>query len=475
MTKVITYSSDINQLNAALSPSAPLPSSYFFNFGPYTPTNPGILPPDTNYSHSSYPLTNTAFLNAIKMWENYVDVDFQSGTSANQINFTYWNTFTGSSSRGGGTTYSTIRNFNTATKFEIFINQSPNQLGVSNNNPSYENWGNWVIAHEIGHTLLGSGHPSDSNPALYGDLRTSIMINPVQANGNPIPSISPSIKIPLTPGMQDIATLQAPTKLGPSTTSSLNDTYTFTNTSINFTASTATATKGGPLSVTGAPSNYVMTIWDSGGIDTINATGVTTNTYINLNAGQFSSIGSNKNIAPTGLIGSTTYGTEYNVGIANGADIEYARGGTANDVLIGNALPNALYGGNGSDTLTGGLGADAFIFDVFNAGNIDNDTVIDFNRAQGDKINLSLIDSNVYAVDDQAFKFIGTAAFSPISAAVTYQGIVLIPASNSVSELRVETSSSGLVLQGDINNDRIADFHINLTGVTSMLATDFVL
>jgi Peptidase M10 serralysin C terminal len=456
MTKIITYSSDFNPLNTARTNVSPVPpGNYFATFGP---PNPGINNPDTNYLHSSYSLTNNAFLNAIKMWENFVDVDFQSGTSANQINFTYWNTSVGGSTRGAGTTFSTTSNFATATKFEIFINQNPDQLGVPNTTPSYTNWGNWVIAHEIGHTLLGVGHPSDSNPALYGDLRTSIMINPVQVTPpNPV-SISSTTKIPLTPGMQDIATLQAPTKLGPSTTSSLNDAYTFIDTGVNFTASTATATKGGGFGVAGSPSLYVMTIYDSGSTDAIDARGMTTKNYINLSDGQFSMIGADKNSAPTGALGSVGYGVEYNVGIANGTMIEWALGGSAADTILGNAASNVLAGGKGSDTITGGLGGDYFRFDAFNTATTDKDVITDFTRAQGDKIDLSLIDANTIAANDQAFSFISTAAFG--------LGVA--------GQLRINTTSN--VIEGDVNGNGIADFQIALTGVnlTVLVASDFI-
>jgi hypothetical protein len=308
MTKVITYSSDIILLNAARTNAIPIPpGNYFANFGP---PNPGINNPDTNYLHSSYPLTSSAFLNAIKMWENVIDVDYQSGTSANQINFTYWNTSLGGSSRGAGTTFSTTTNFAAATKFEIFINQNPDQLGEKNTTPSYDNWGNWVIAHEIGHTLIGSGHPSP-----IGDLRMSIMSNPVLLSPpNPV-SIPTDVKIPLTPGMQDIRDLQFGVKnpdgtvkiaaLGPSTTSNGNDSYDFKQvTLLSVTTGTVklgtanTFTVGGvalpatpvlPINI--APKDAVMTIYDSNGSDTINAADVTSSVYINLNEGQFSSIG----------------------------------------------------------------------------------------------------------------------------------------------------------------------------------------
>jgi Ca2+-binding RTX toxin-like protein len=45
-----------------------------------------------------------------------------------------------------------------------------------------------------------------------------------------------------------------------------------------------------------------------------------------------------------------------------------------------------LYGGAGKDTLTGGKGADIFVFDTAPA---SRDTITDFSRTDGDKIQLS--------------------------------------------------------------------------------------
>ncbi len=94
-----------------------------------------------------------------------------------------------------------------------------------------------------------------------------------------------------------------------------------------------------------------FTIWDGGGIDTIDASGSTVDAFIDLNEGRFSSI--NSAIA--------------NVAIALGVTIENATGGIGNDTLTGNGADNrlegrtgvnVLNGGAGNDTLVGGLGVD---------------------------------------------------------------------------------------------------------------------
>lgn len=67
-----------------------------------------------------------------------------------------------------------------------------------------------------------------------------------------------------------------------------------------------------------------------------------------------------------------------------GNDSLYGLGG--NDFLNGNGDNDYLVGGLGKDTLTGGAGADRFLFSSPTEG---IDIITDFNKAEGDKINVS--------------------------------------------------------------------------------------
>jgi Domain of unknown function (DUF4347) len=80
--------------------------------------------------------------------------------------------------------------------------------------------------------------------------------------------------------------------------------------------------------------------------------------------------------------------------LEGGNGIDQLDGGTGNDTLLGNGGNDILVGGdgddllnggNGTDVLTGGFGADTFVL----RRNSDNDTITDFNLAQGDKIGLA--------------------------------------------------------------------------------------
>jgi Ca2+-binding RTX toxin-like protein len=155
-----------------------------------------------------------------------------------------------------------------------------------------------------------------------------------------------------------------------------------------------------------------------------------------------------------------------------GAGIDILIGGDGNDILLGGDGNDGLYGGLGNDkltggtgydSLTGGAGADTFIFLSADlaftsvAGN-NFDIIHDFSSAEGDRIDLSAIDANINLAKDQAFTFIGTAAFH-----------------NVAGELRIEAAVAGYYVTGDTNGDGVADFVIGVVTLTPLLAGDFVL
>ncbi|KMY37697.1 immunoglobulin-like domain-containing protein, partial [Pseudomonas putida] len=76
----------------------------------------------------------------------------------------------------------------------------------------------------------------------------------------------------------------------------------------------------------------------------------------------------------------------------NGNDILFGQGGSdtlnggkGNDILLGGTGNDTLIGGQGDDILIGGSGADTF---VWKAGDVGNDVIKDFNKAEGDRIDL---------------------------------------------------------------------------------------
>jgi serralysin len=174
-----------------------------------------------------------------------------------------------------------------------------------------------------------------------------------------------------------------------------------------------------------------------------------------LGAGNFANI---ENLTLTGTANLNATGDDGNNILTGNTAANTLDGGTGADTIDAGAGNDVLIGGLGSDTLTGGLGADRFDFNAINESSVGNaDTIADFSHVQLDKIDLSTIDAKTGTVVDDAFMFIGNnVAFSNVAGQLMFDS-----ATNSV--------------YGDINGDSAADFQIILTGVTSLMVSDFVL
>jgi Ca2+-binding RTX toxin-like protein len=76
--------------------------------------------------------------------------------------------------------------------------------------------------------------------------------------------------------------------------------------------------------------------------------------------------------------------------LTGGSGIDFLVGGDGNDILVG---------GLGNDTLSGGTGADAFVLNETGSANLDH--IVDYNAAEGDKIDLqALLDANFNSGSD---------------------------------------------------------------------------
>lgn len=91
----------------------------------------------------------------------------------------------------------------------------------------------------------------------------------------------------------------------------------------------------------------VLSIWDAGGIDTIDLSGFSDGVTIDLREGGFSSFN----------------GQKFNMSIAYGAVIENVVGTSAGEEIFGNAADNRIDGGAGADAMIGGRGDDTYIVD----------------------------------------------------------------------------------------------------------------
>ena len=130
-------------------------------------------------------------------------------------------------------------------------------------------------------------------------------------------------------------------------------------------------------------------------------------------------------------------------------DANVITGGIGADKLYGLGGADTLIGGAGKDSLYGGAGADTFVYtSAADTTVADYDYIADFSAAEGDIIDLSAIDANVVGgTSDDAFVYVGSAAFS-----------------GTAGELRF----SGGMLQGDTDGDGIADLAIKLSGTSSL-------
>ena len=189
-----------------------------------------------------------------------------------------------------------------------------------------------TVMHELGHAL-GLKHPFEAAgaagvtlPQAY-DSQTYTIMSYAAGPGDNNTSFS---YFPTTPMVLDMTAIQyvygANTSYHPG-----DDVYTFND-----------------------ASTYHQTIWDAGGNDTLDYWGDYPAT-IDLRAGAGSTLG-----VPVFVV--SHYGARMfevsNVWIAEGAYIENASGGQADDVLIGNDGANVLDGGAGDDTLDGAGGVD---------------------------------------------------------------------------------------------------------------------
>lgn len=169
---------------------------------------------------------------------------------------------------------------------------------------------------------------------------------------------------------------------------------------------------------------------------------------------------------------------EFYVAGTSGSDVAKGVFGTVNtlagyagnDQLVGGSLADdinsgddadKLRGDGGADLLTGGLGADVFKYRATGDSTVAApDTIADFSSGV-DKLNFKRIDTNAALAGDQAFAYIGTAAFS----------------ANGTAQIRWVDLGADLRVEADLNGNGTADMHILLQGAGNQVLTanDFVL
>ena len=266
---------------------------------------------------------------ALNAWHEVTNLNFVLTAGAANITFNH---------NGSMTAFETD-NYNgsgimSSATIDISADWITTDGGANDGKTGIDSYGYQTYIHEIGHAL-GLGHQGPYNgsatystDATYADdtWQYSVMSYFSETNYN-----GGSYRYVITPQMADIYAVDS--IYGAATTRTGDTVYGFHDTAgsiFDFTAYTQ------------APA---LTIYDSGGTDTLDCSGYSVAQVIDLHPGSFSSVG--------GLV--------HNIAIATNAVIEVAIGGSGNDTLIANDLGCTLKGGGGNDTLVGGAGNDTLI------------------------------------------------------------------------------------------------------------------
>jgi len=250
-----------------------------------------------------------------------------------------------------------------------------NQYYPSNADVSLGTYGFATLVHEIGHAL-GLQHPGNyhagpdvdityaANAEYIEDSRQYSVMSYFQAAETGADHVDGSRTIyGATPLLHDIAAVQR--LYGANMTTRTGDTTYGFNSNADRES----------FHIDNAGEKVVFAVWDAGGKDTLDFSGYSEDQWIRLGDGQFSDVG----------------GLTKNVAIAQGANIEDAKGGSGNDHLIGNDIANHLYGNCGDDYLNGGRDADIL------EGGEGNDTLI---GGSGSDVMLGGLGDDDYYVDE---------------------------------------------------------------------------
>lgn len=140
-----------------------------------------------------------------------------------------------------------------------------------------------------------------------------------------------------------------------------------------------------------------------------------------------------------------------------GADTIY--GGAGDDQLEGGDGNDVLSGGSGRDDLTGDAGADLFRYYLASESTPASfDRIRDFDSAEGDKIDLNLIDASTLVGGNN--DFVWANSFTLVAGQLVVQAV---------------PGSGAFMVRGDVNGDGVADLEFEVRSPRALTAADFLL
>ena len=156
--------------------------------------------------------------------------------------------------------------------------------------------------------------------------------------------------------------------------------------------------------------------------------------------------------------------------ITPGSSIEIVVGSAVRDRIIGDGIANTIMGGGGNDSVTGGngadtlwgeAGADVFFYKAAGESPIKSgkfDLIMDFDRIEEDKIDLSTIDANFRKAGNQTFRFDSQGDGTAKTGQISY---------------RIDDGVTHIY--GNVDKDKKAEFHIVVNGEIDLQGSDFAL